>query len=238
MRSTEPSTEGGPQVAAACPSSEVDNTANVCITLQERERVRIGFDLHDGPAQTMSAALLQVKMLQDLEGADLQSGLADLRATIAAALEEVYDLIERLGGRGSTDEGLATRIRSCVDGFEARSDVKATFSVEGEAGPLSPSLQIAVFRIVQEALANVARHSDASKVDIRLHMSPGEVVCEITDDGKGFTLGDALTSNRSRPPYGLYSMRERARLLDGACYIDSTPGRGTRIRVEIPAWRG
>ena len=71
------------------------------INLQERERVRIGFDLHDGPAQTMSAALLQVRMLDDLDGDDLKSGLRDLRSTLSLALEEIYELIESLGGRGS-----------------------------------------------------------------------------------------------------------------------------------------
>jgi signal transduction histidine kinase len=236
MRSNERSTEGGPKVGAEHPRSRVGATAASCITLQERERVRIGFDLHDGPAQTMSAALLQVKMLQDVEGADLQTGLAELRATLAVALEEIYDLIENLGGRGSIGESLASRIRSCVDALKARSGIEAALSIEGEAGPLSPSLQIAVFRIVQEALSNVARHSGASRVDVRLRMSPSEVVCEITDDGTGFTVEGALKSNRSRDPYGLYSMRERAHLLDGECIIDSALGHGTRIRVKIPVW--
>jgi len=95
------------------------------ISLQERERVRLGFDLHDGPAQTMSAALLQVKMLEDLEGEDLRRGLAELRSTIVAALEEVYELIESLGGRESNDDDLASRVRSCVDVFASRCDVPA-----------------------------------------------------------------------------------------------------------------
>jgi len=207
------------------------------INLQERERVRIGFDLHDGPAQTMSAALLQVRMLDDLEGDDLKRGLGDLRSTLAVALEEIYELIESLGGRGSVDDDLVSRVRSCVEGFAARSGIEPTLVIEGDIGTGSPSLQIAVFRIVQEALSNVVRHSGAKHVDVRLQMSSGGVVCEIADDGKGFTLNQALGSHGNRDPYGLHSMRERARMLDGECVVDSSPGSGTRIRVEIPAWQ-
>jgi signal transduction histidine kinase len=207
------------------------------ISLQERERVRIGFDLHDGPAQTMSAALLQVKMLQDLEGADMRAGLAELRVTLATALEEVYELIERLGGRESNDDDLESRVRLCVDAFAARSDVAAHLAIEGDAGTVSPSLRIAIARIVQEALSNVSQHSKASRVDIRLDLSPERVVCEIADNGVGFAHEEVSASRYGREPYGLHSMRERARLLDGESVIDSVPGGGTRVRVRIPVWR-
>jgi signal transduction histidine kinase len=83
--------------------------ASSAIDLQERERVRIGFDLHDGPAQTMSAALLQVRMLQDLEGPALRDGLVELRGTLATALEEIYELIETLGSRVPSDTDLVRR---------------------------------------------------------------------------------------------------------------------------------
>ncbi len=199
--------------------------------------MRIGFDLHDGPAQTMSAALLQVRMLDDLSGDLLKIGLRELRSTLAVALEEIYELIESLGGRGSAGDDLVSRVKACVEGFAARSGIEPTLVIEGDIGSESPSLQIAVFRIVQEALSNVVRHSGAKHVDIRLEMSDEGVVCEVTDDGHGFTMSEAMSSHRNREPYGLHSMRERARMLDGKCLIDSTPGSGTRVRVEIPAWQ-
>lgn len=207
------------------------------INLQERERVRIGFDLHDGPAQTMSAALLQVRMLQDAEGDELKSGLADLRSTLSVALEEIYGLIENLGGRGCAEDGLVPRLRSCVESFAARSGIEPTFEVTGDIGAGSDSLQIAVFRIVQEALSNVARHSGATSVDIRLALSDDGVIVEIADNGKGFVVDGVAGKPRGREPYGLHSMQERARLLEGECTIESAPRRGTRIRVEIPAWQ-
>jgi signal transduction histidine kinase len=131
-----------------------------------------------------------------------------------------------------------TRVRSCVEAFAARCDIEPTLVVEGEFGLGSRSLQIAVFRIVQEALSNVMRHSKASHVDVRLAGSPEGVVCEVIDGGNGFSMDEALTARRGRDPYGPHSMQERAQLLDGECTIDSVPGRGTRVRVEIPAWQG
>lgn len=206
------------------------------IALQERERVRIGFDLHDGPAQTMSAALLQVKMLEDLQDEDLQAGVAELRGTLAVALQEIYALIEDLGGRESGDDDLVTRVRSCVDAFAERSDISVHLSVDGSVEHVSQSLQIAVTRIVQEALSNARRHSGAGRVDITLQLSPERVVCEIADDGDGFVCSEGGGFRGGREPYGLHSMRERARLLDGKSVVESTPGTGTRVRVEIPVW--
>lgn len=215
------------------------SAAAAILNLQERERVRIGFDLHDGPAQTMSAALLQVRMLQDLPEVEREDAIVELRATISASLEEIYDLIECLGGRESGGcNDIACRVRTCVDSFASRSGIPVTIKIEGDTGEVSPSLQIAATRIVQEALSNVSRHSGARHVDVSLELSPSVIACRITDDGDGFNMQDALTSQRGREPYGLHSMRERARLLDGDCAIDSTPGSGTEVRFSIPVWRG
>jgi signal transduction histidine kinase len=87
-------------------------------------------------------------------------------------------------------------------------------------------------------LSNVSRHSGARRVDVKLGLTPSEVVCDIIDDGHGFTTTSAGGPRRDREPYGLRSMRERARLLDGECTIDSVPGVGTRVHVWIPVWQG
>jgi signal transduction histidine kinase len=212
--------------------------ASKAIELQERERVRIGFDLHDGPAQTMSAALLQVKMLQNMGGEQLRSGLSELESTLTVALKEVYDLIENLGGRDSDDTDLAARVRSCVDGFSKRYGIRSELKVTGDCGTVSRSLQIATFRIVQEALSNVGRHSEATQVTVDLVLSPSEVRCQVVDDGVGLPANGASRSQRAREPFGLRSMTERARLLDGECVIDGGPEGGTRVRVRIPVWQG
>jgi len=237
MSSDEPSTGIVETTSPGHSCVRISPNAAAGINLQERERVRIGFDLHDGPAQTMSAALLQVRMLEDLEGEALHNGLAELRVTIAAGLEEIYELIERLGGRESQSDDLSSRVTALVESFRSRSDVGIGLSIEGEAGPLSPSMQIAVARIVQEALSNVSRHSRATRVDVRLDLLPEEVRCEVSDNGRGFALDGEGASRRAREPFGLHSMSERARLLDGECIVYSSPGAGTRVVVRIPVWR-
>lgn len=239
MGSSQRTTGSAEARSTAPPVTCLSSNAAAGISLQERERLRIGFDLHDGPAQTMSAALLQVKMLQDLEGDALRCGLAELRSTISAGMEEVYELIERLGGRDSTDDDLQARVRSAVDSFSDRCDIEVDLLIDGDdcGGSVSPSMQIAVARIVQEALSNVSRHSGASHASVALHLSPTEVVCEVTDDGAGFAREELGVSRRGRQPFGLHSMRERARLLDGECVVDSAPGMGTRVCVRIPVWR-
>lgn len=237
MRSSEPSTTAVDATALGQGHAQGDADVAALIELHERERVRIGFDVHDGPAQTMSAALLQVRMLQGLQGEELESGLAELRLMVAGALEEIYAIIENLGGRDSNNRNLASRVRSCVDAFRARCDIEVELTIEGECGPVSESLQIAVTRIVQEALSNVSRHSDAQYVQVKLLLSPAEVSCHISDDGRGFDLADTDAVRSGREPYGLHGMRERARLLGGECVVKSSPGHGARVTLRIPVWR-
>ncbi len=198
--------------------------------------MRVGFDLHDGPAQTMSAALLQVKMLERAEGVELHEGLADLRVTLSTALGEIYSLIDQLSGRAADGATLESRVRACVDKLTVSTGVEARLAFEGDSSHASPSLQIAVFRIVQEALSNVRRHSQATHVDVGVRFSEAHVECDISDDGVGFASDADPIPRKGREHFGLHSMHQRARLLDGDCTISSTPDSGTRVSVRIPVW--
>lgn len=241
MRSVEPSTGSETPVPTGLTPAPTGqrrrhDRASTAIDLQERERRRIGFDLHDGPAQTMSAALLQVRMLEDTEGDVLREGLDELRSTLKVALDEIYELIENLGGRDADADDLVTRIQTCIRGFSDRYDMAADLDVEGTCAVISRSLEIATFRIIQEALSNAGRHSGGDRVHVGLWLSSAELRCEIADDGVGFSVDDARSSRHGREAYGLTSMAERARLLDGDCTVESAPGEGTRVRVRIPVW--
>jgi two-component system sensor histidine kinase DegS len=218
--------------------SRVEPDQSTVLDFQERERSRIGFDLHDGPAQTLSAALLQLKMVEELKGDELHSGLVELRELMTKSLEETYELIEQLRTRALEEDSLKDKIDAYVCEFSARSGVKVTFAGEGPSVPLSPSLQIAIFRIVQEALSNVRRHACAENVEIVLCASSEMVTCSVVDDGCGFDTADVARSSGSRQCYGMLGMQERARFLDGECVVTSEPGVGTRVEVWIPVWRG
>ena len=235
MNSDEPSGVRAHSAASGMQHARIADPA-LAFELQERERVRVGFDLHDGPAQTMSAALLQVKMLEAVEGVELHDGLADLRATLSTAMGEIYALIDQLGGRASDGETLESRVHACVDQLAASTGIDVRLSFEGDSGHASPSLQIAVFRIVQEALSNVRRHSQARHVDVAVRFRDSHVECEIMDDGVGFTHEPDPIPRKGREHFGLHSMHQRARLLDGDCTISSAPDSGTRVSVRIPVW--
>jgi two-component system sensor histidine kinase DegS len=212
--------------------------AHAASDLHERERVRLGFDLHDGPAQLVSAALLQVKMLEDLDGEELRQGLAELRGTLVSALAEMYELIENLGGKGLEHEGVVAKLESLTSTFAEHTGIRLTMTVEGAEPATTTSLQVAIFRIVQEALSNVSRHSGARQAEVHLFFNDREVGCDIRDDGTGFDPNAQETHTGIRARYGLNSMRERARLLDGCCTIESRPGDGTLVWVRIPLWQG
>lgn len=223
----------------ALPGSDVGTAASKrpwVSDLHERERIRLGFDLHDGPAQTMSAALLLTRMLQDSSEAELRSGLQELREMLTSALAEVYELIDNLGGSIASGSDLASQIKAYASGITERHGIATRLTIDGDLASTSPSLQIAVFRIVQEALSNVTRHARAKSVDIAIQVLATKVVCEISDDGCGFDPADVAGSHRGRKPYGLHSMRERAKLLGGVCTVETGPNRGTLVGVRIPLW--
>lgn len=211
------------------------------IDLHERERVRLGFDLHDGPMQTLAAALLQVRMMHDLSECvcdeACSASVTELEATLAEALDQMYSVIEALRGCPSDSGGLIAPVQAHVESFAARFGIAVDLTVEGDEVPVSPSLKIAVFRIVQEALSNVLRHAGTDRARIRLSVSPQEVICEVADDGCGFDPSAMPESPMRRGTLGLTGMRERARLLDGTVEILSAPGQGTTVRARIPVWQ-
>lgn len=212
--------------------------ASTALELQERERLRIGFDLHDGPTQTIASALLLLRMVRESDGDGADGTLIEVERLLAAALDEMYVLIDDLHGRPFEVEGMVDSLRVHSLTFAAGSGIRVNFTVDGVETAMSRSLRIAMFRIVQEALSNVKRHSGASRVDIRLELSEDVVRCIVADNGCGFFVGDEIAVRGQRECCGLTGMRERAQLLDGACDIDSTPGVGTTVTARIPIWRG
>ncbi|MHB1340873.1 MAG: sensor histidine kinase [Coriobacteriia bacterium] len=207
------------------------------LDLQERERLRIGFDLHDGPVQTMASALLQVRMMRDLPAEECAGALPELESTLSAALGEMYAVIEDLRSHSLEADGLVAPIRAHVEALSERYGMDIHLSVDGDEVPVSRSLKIAVFRIIQEALSNIRRHSAATQAHIRIVLSECDVRCEVADNGCGFVVDEVRTRAGRRECFGLLSMRERARLPEGTVSIESTPGEGTVVSARIPIWQ-
>lgn len=173
-------------------------------------------------------------MLEDMDHYEYPSALHELRETIAAALQQMYDIIHDLGTRIADGCDLVRGLEELTGRFSDATGVGVDVVADGDPSVASESLRIALFRIVQESLSNVRRHAGADHVAVRIKFTHTEALCAVVDDGCGFDTGGLDDGLGGREILGLYGMAERARLLGGECTVSSRPGAGTRVAVRIP----
>lgn len=198
-------------------SAQLEQLTRLLLEAQENERRRIARELHDEAGQVLTA----VKIELDLEGRGEASAL------VARAIEQVRDLSNLLRPTALDDLGLAPALRGLVDDFARRSQIAATLEGEATLPPLDADLEVAIYRIVQEALTNVARHAGAKHVRVALENGGSEIRVRIADDGRGLT----------RPPelhLGLLGMRERVTAIGGRLEVSGPPGAGVTIEAALP----
>jgi PAS domain S-box-containing protein len=206
---------------------------------QDEERRRIGRDLHDSLGQYLAVLKINLDSVQSSLPAGnnkAQSLLAQCGRLADDALREVRTLSYLLYPPMLEELGLKSAIPWCVDGFGRRSGIKTTVEIPADFGRLSRDMELALFRVLQEALTNVHRHSGSTTAKIRLHEKDDTVVLEIEDQGKGFPPGVLETSGNALPAelgVGLRGMNERMRQLGGR--IELVPAeKGTIIRAVVP----
>jgi two-component system sensor histidine kinase DegS len=200
----------------------------------EEERMRIARDMHDGPAQSMANLVLQAEVLERLVGRDpslMAQELSDFKKGVRGALEETRRLIFDLRPMTLDDLGLVPTLRKFVREFGEKTGIDARFHVVGEERRLPQNYDAVLFRIVQEALANVRKHARAASVDVVVTMQARRVVAVVRDDGEGFDVVATEARQGRTRSLGLISMRERADLEKGSFEVKSQIGRGTEIRV-------
>ena len=211
---------------------ELSAFASEAHAILEGEKTRIARELHDELAQSLTALKMDTIWVRDNFPADAQAAAAKLAAmlgmldaTVAATRRIASDLRPLM----LDDLGLVPAVEWLVQNFGQRTGVACMLEVDEEV-ELHEPYATAVFRIVQESLANVAKHAAASEVQVRIDRVPGSVVLQVRDNGRGFV------TNTPRKPYslGLMGLRERTQLLKGSIVIDSQPGQGTCIDVRIP----
>lgn len=210
-------------------------TANL-VARSEALRRRLAHELHDGMGQSMSLLVSGLRSLQTASPAkDAPIRLGQLQQIAQDALEEIRRM--SLGLRPSLLDnlGLAPAIEQVATQTEELHPVELTTNVQAISGARFPeAVETAMFRIVQEALHNIVKHSAATRASLEVRLERGGVVLEISDNGRG--LPPAVRGDLAVGPdrLGLLGMHERAALLDGDVSVNSTPGRGTRIVVYIP----
>lgn len=205
------------------------------VLLQEAERRVIARELHDSAGQALTAIRINLQLISQLAGAAEPEGkvakMAARTLTIAdATLEEIRRAVSMLGPAILDDVGLAAAIERLCDDFE-REDLEIVREIEVPDGGLSAALESVCYRVTQEALTNAARHAAASELRVVLRVEPARVLLEVRDNGRGFVPGERGEGPGGR---GLVGMRERVELLGGSLRIDSAPGNGAAIRVELP----
>ncbi len=216
-------------------SQDLQRLSARLVSVQEEERRRIARELHDEVGQALSAigvelALAQQRLQRAGLGDDLLHGARTLADTV---LRGVRDLSQVLHPSALDDLGLIAALMSHTNAFRRRAGLAVRIDADGDVVPADPEAERAVYRIVQEALTNVAKHARATSVTVRLRGRAGGFTVEVEDDGVGF---DAAAAQRpgSRKGLGLLGIRERASQFGGALVVDSVEGRGTRVAVDLP----
>jgi two-component system, NarL family, sensor histidine kinase UhpB len=195
------------------------------IRAQERERQRIAQDLHDEVNQALTAVSLRLQATIEQAPPELRRELAETKRLSGKAMEELLALARQLRPAVLDDHGLLPALHSQVRDFGERTGVQATFVARGTVPKLTPEQQLAIYRVTQESLSNIAQHAQACSVEVELSFI-GRTLLRISDDGRGF-------SAPQNGGLGLSGMRERALLAGGRLSVYSREGDGTRVELAV-----
>lgn len=208
------------------------------ISAQEDERRRIAVDIHDEVLQMLGFNLMKIDLIERLwekgEYASALEHLRTLRDTIESTIALLREIIAELRPPSLDFQGLLPTLDEYLKRFKRETGIEVALSSQlGKRQ--SPTVETLIYRLVQEALVNVRKHAGASRVAVRLQAIDDWIHVEVSDDGRGFVVEEALRNSLARGSIGLHSIIERASLAGGRCEIESTPGQGTTVRFQVPA---
>jgi len=206
----------------------------VIISAQEAERKRIARELHDQTGQSLTSLMVGLKILEKDGPKNIQHRILDMRQLTAQTLDGVHNLALELRPSSLDALGLVVALEQYTREYSDKFGVQADFQAIGfDDRRLSPEVEITLYRIIQEALTNVVKHAEVERVSILLEIRGASIVAIVEDNGKGFNIRQ-LSQSPTRTNLGLYGMYERAALINGTLTIESEPGRGTTLFVEVP----
>ncbi|MFZ2177532.1 MAG: ATP-binding protein, partial [Rhodococcus sp. (in: high G+C Gram-positive bacteria)] len=203
------------------------------VAVQEAERGRIARDLHDEFGHLFAGVMDGLSVLQNSEDATTRQTVTDVRKIVRQGIQVARTVAWSLRPSGLDDLGLTGCIEQYVEDCRQMYPIRIELTATGQPISVPPAVATAVFRIVQEALTNIGRHSGAGEASVMIVSSADTVRAVVEDNGAGFDL-DMVGQRRS---LGLIGMRERARLVGGRLSVESRPGQGTTIMVEVPVRR-
>jgi signal transduction histidine kinase len=203
---------------------------------QEEERMRISRDLHDEIAQTLVGINVQLAALtREAAGGPkgLQQQIARTQRLVEKSVEKVHQFARKLRPALLDDLGLIPALHSFMKGFAKNTGVRTSLTAFAAVERLDTAKRTVLFRVAQEALTNVARHAQASRVEVSIQKLPDCVCMKIKDDGKSFQVERVLNGKGSKH-LGVLGMRERLEMIGGSFEVESAPGAGTSITAQIP----
>ena len=206
------------------------DTVRRVVDAQELERKRLARELHDETGQALTSILLGLKPLEQLASTEEErAAVTSVRELVVSTLQDVRRLAVELRPTALDDFGLAAALERLADGFREQTGIEVDIAAQLGDGRLPEEVETTLYRIVQEALTNVIKHAEASRVSILLTRANGAVIAVVEDDGGGFDPADARDGG-----LGLLGMRERLALLGGTLRIEAGAHHGTTVAAEVP----
>jgi two-component system, NarL family, sensor histidine kinase DegS len=223
--------------AARAADNGDDLIANI-IQAQEKERLRISLQMHDGPAQALSNLVLRAEICQRLIDRDLDMArgeLGGLKSAINGVLQETRRFIFDLRPMTLDDLGLVPTLRRYIQQFNEKNKIEVNLMTQNAETRLPTHYEVAIFRFIQEALNNIGKHANANTARVLLDYNAGSIHVSVDDDGSGFSIKEVLSNENGRRNMGIATMRQQVEMLmRGEFGIESAVGRGTRVAAVIP----
>jgi len=215
---------------------ELKMLAGARVKAQEEERRRIAREIHDSFGQMLTAIKFNVEILEDLIPKDSpeHKRIDDTKNLLDATMAEARRIAYNLMPSVLDDFGLVPALQMLCEQFSQRTSINVEYHAHGLTERLEPTLEVSLYRIVQEALNNIAKHAEASDASVQVVRHAGGIRLTIEDSGKGFDVSSLSSAAQGDRGMGLVSIRERAASFEGTVMIDSAPNSGTTIVVEIP----
>ncbi|MFL5886302.1 MAG: sensor histidine kinase, partial [Thermoleophilaceae bacterium] len=206
------------------------DSARKALAAQEHERLRIARELHDEVGQTLTAIALEAERAAETGSEPEREAWTRVAVWAQSSVEELRRIARELRPEALDDLGLTNAFIALCTRVAEQSGIRVERRLPSRLPAHSPEIDLVVYRVAQEALTNVMRHADASRVLVSLEADDDGIVLTVRDDGRG--IEDALKSDGT----GLAGMRERALLIGGAISIQSSPGAGTEVKLHVPLY--
>ncbi|MFN8454213.1 MAG: cache domain-containing protein [Anaerolineae bacterium] len=203
---------------------------------QEDERKRIARELHDDTVQSLIAISQRIELIKGIldEPGEARSRLGELRTMVTGAIDSVRQFSRDLRPLALEDLGLLAAMQYLVNQLIQQEGIEVHFECEGTPEGLPTDMEVAIYRILQEALNNVKKHAEATEVNVLVQFAARQIILMVQDNGRGFDVPEAITDFASRGSFGVMGLQERAQLFGGTVEVESKLNEGTTMRLTMP----